>query len=150
MRHTLSLINNNYKNILVCTIDTDVLVLPISYIGQVELNDIEIHAYLINSGRYYSIKQIIRELGSDIFLALQFFYVPTECDTVSSFYGKVKCKACDVWVKSEGKDDFIDVFVKPGEKSTDVTSEHTDMLDILCCSCTGQDITHSMLFDLTN
>ena len=46
-------------------IDTDVLVLLISYIGKVELNDIEIHAYLINSDRYYN-KQIIQELGSDI------------------------------------------------------------------------------------
>ena len=47
-------------------IDTDVLVLLISYIGKVELNDIEIHAYLINSDRYYNIKQIMQELGSDI------------------------------------------------------------------------------------
>ena len=64
------------------TIDTDVVVLLISYIGKAELNDIEIHAYLINSDRYYNIRQIIRELGSDIFLALPFFYAFTVCDTV--------------------------------------------------------------------
>ena len=40
VRYTLNLINNGYKNILVRTIDTDILVLLISYIGQVELNDI--------------------------------------------------------------------------------------------------------------
>ena len=38
-------------------------------------NDTEIHAYLINSDKYY--KQIIQELGSDIFLALPFFYAFT-------------------------------------------------------------------------
>ena len=103
MRHTLNLINNDYKNILVRSIDTDVLVLLISYTGQVELNDIEIHAYLINSDRYYNIKQIIRELTSDIFLTLPFFYAFTGCDTVSSFYGKGMCKAYDVWVKVKGK-----------------------------------------------
>ena len=43
VRHTLNLINNRYKNILVCTIDTDVLVLLISYMGQVELGHIVIH-----------------------------------------------------------------------------------------------------------
>ena len=44
VRHTLNLINNSCKNVLVRTIDTDGLVLLISYIGKVELNDIEIHA----------------------------------------------------------------------------------------------------------
>ena len=67
VRQTLNLING-CKNILVCTIETDVLVLVISYISKVELNDIEIHAYVINLDRCYSIKQIIGELDSDFFL----------------------------------------------------------------------------------
>ena len=71
--------------ILMRTIDTEVLVLLISYIGKVELNDIEIHVYIINSDRYYNIKQIIRELGSDIFLALLFFYAFTGCDSFLQF-----------------------------------------------------------------
>ena len=96
VRHTLNLING-YKNIFVRTIETDILVLVISYIGKVELNDIEIYAYLINSDRCYSIKQIIRELGSDISLALPFFYASWYC------YGKGKCKAYDVSVKRERK-----------------------------------------------
>ena len=89
----------------------------------------EIHAYLINSGRYYNIKQIIRELGTNIFLALPFFNAFTGCDTVSSFYGKGKCKAYDVWVKSERKDDFPDVFVELGGKPTNATSDHIDLLE---------------------
>ena len=90
VRHTLNLINNSYKNTLIRLVDTDVLVLLISYIGQVELNDIEIRAYLINSDRYYNIKQIIRELGSDIFLASPLFYAFTGCDIISSCYGNGK------------------------------------------------------------
>ena len=128
MRHTLNLINNGYKNILVCMIDTDVLVLLTSYIGKVELNDKEIHAYLINLDRHYNIKQIIWELGSDIFLVLPFFYTFTGCDTDSSFYGKCKCKAYHVWVKSERKDVFKDVLVELGKKPTNVTSDHIDIL----------------------
>ena len=56
VRHIFNLINNSYKNILIRLIDTDVLVLLISYNGQVELNDIEIHACLINWDRYYNVK----------------------------------------------------------------------------------------------
>ena len=90
MRHTLNLVNNGYKYILVRMIDTIVT--------------------------------------SDIFLPLPFFYAFTGCDTVSRFYVKGKCTAYDVWVKSERKVDFLDVFVELGEKPTDVTSDHIDML----------------------
>ena len=84
---------------------------------------------MINPGRYFNIKQIIREFGSDIFFALPFFYSFTACDIVSSFYSKGKCKAYDVWVKCERTVDFTDVFVEFGEKPTDVKSDHIDMLE---------------------
>ena len=70
----------------------------------------------------------MRELGPDIFLALPVFYSFTGCDIISSFYCKGKWKAYDVWVKSERKDDFFDVFVELGEKPTDVISDHIGML----------------------
>ena len=43
--------------------------------------------------------------------------------------GKGKRKAYDVWVKSERRDDFFDDFVELGEKPSDVTSDHIDMLN---------------------
>ena len=125
----MNLINNSYKNIIVWTTNADALALLISYIGKVELNDIEIHAYLIILDRYYNIKQIIQELGSDIFLALPFFQAFTGCDTVSSFYGKGMCKAHDVRVKGQRRDGFTGVFVELGEKPTNVTSNHIDILE---------------------
>lgn len=90
--------------------------------------DTEIHAHLNNSDKFYNIRQVIRGLGSDISLALPFFYAFTRCDTVSSFYGKNKCKAYDVWIKSEQKDDLT-VFIQLGEKPTNVTSDQIDMLE---------------------
>ena len=114
VRHTLSLIHNGYKNILVLTVDTDALVLLISHIGQVELGDVDIHAYLINSEIYYGIRAIIQELESNICCALPFFYALSGCDTVLSFYGKGKCKA-NVWLKSSQKDDLTEVFIQLGE-----------------------------------
>ena len=59
---------------MVRTVDTDVLILLISHISQVELgDDVNIHAYLINSDKYYDIKTVIRMLGPDICRALPFF-----------------------------------------------------------------------------
>ena len=81
----MSLIHNGYKNILVLTVDTDALVLLISHIGQVELGDVDIHAYLINSEIYYGIRAIIQELESNI------------------------------WLKSSQKDDLTEVFIQLGE-----------------------------------
>ena len=115
------MINNGYKNILAPTIDADVLVLLISYIRQVELNDIEIHAYLLNLDRYYNIKQIIRELGSDISLALPSFILSLDVILFSVFM--VRVSETHIWVKSERKDDFTDVFVELRVKPTDVTSQ---------------------------
>ena len=79
VRHTLNLNNNGYKNIFVRTNDTDVLVLLISYVRQVELTDIEIRANLINSDRYCNIKQIIQELhleGYSFMLSLDVILFP--------------------------------------------------------------------------
>ena len=129
VRHTLNLISNGYNNIIVRTIDTDVLILLISYIEQIELNAVELHAYLINSDKYFNIKQIIHDLGSDTCLALPFFFAFTGCDTVSSFYGKGKCKAYDTWLKSDGIDDLTDVFINLGKKPDQVTSKQIDILE---------------------
>ena len=60
---------------------------------------------------------------------MPFFYSFTGCDMASSYYGKGKRKAYDVWVKSERRDDFFDDFVELGEKPTDVISDHIDMLN---------------------
>ena len=38
------------------------------------------------------------------------------------------CKAYDVWVKNERKDNFTDIFAELGGKPTEVTSDHIDML----------------------
>ena len=102
VRHILNLING-YKNILVCTTETDISVLVISYISKVELNDIEIYAYLINSDRCYSIKQIKRELGSDIFLAFPFLYASLNLILFQVFMVRVSVKHMMFRLKVKGK-----------------------------------------------
>ena len=127
------MIHNGYKNILVCTIDTDVVVLLISHIGWVELGDVHIHAYLVNSEIYYGIRAIIQELESNICCTLPFFYALAGCDTVSSFYGKGKCKVYDVWLKSSQKDDLTEVFIQLAETPAEVTPNMMNVFERKLC-----------------
>ena len=129
VRHTLNLVLNGYESILVRTIDTDVLVLLISHIGQIELGDVNIYAYLINSDKYYDIRGIIHKLEAGICRALPFFYAFSGCDTVSSFYGKGKCKAYDAWLNSTQKANLTEVFIQLGESPVEITPEQMDVIE---------------------
>ena len=133
IRHVLHCLDNyiSYKRIVVHTIDTDVLILLVSYLSQLpEIpSDLDIYAYLINSKKYYNITEIIGFLGKDVCLALPFFYAFTGCDTVSSFYGKGKCKAWDAWFNSEKKDVFTTVFAQLGNKPNEITTNQIDVIE---------------------
>ena len=76
------------KQIVVRTIDTNVLILLISYLGGFTFCDtsaVNVYAEIINSSIFYDIGKIITFLGPDICKALLFFYAFTGCDIVSSF-----------------------------------------------------------------
>lgn len=126
IRHVLHIIGNyaNYKRIVVNTIDMDVLILLISFIGRIDDIDpeLEIFAYLINGRKYYNIRDIASNLGKDVCLALPFFYCLTGCDTVSSLTGKGKCKAWDAWFNSAKRDEFTNVFKELGNQPMEITS----------------------------
>ena len=78
---------------------------------------------------YYGIRAIIQELESNICRALPFFYTLSGCDTVSSFYGKGKCKSYEVWLKSSQKDDLTEVFIQLGETPAEVTPNMMKVLE---------------------
>ena len=125
IRHVLHIIGNyaNYKRIVVNTIDMDVLILLISFIGRIDDIDpeLDIFAYLINGRKYYNIRDIASNLGKDMCLALPFFYCLTGCDTVSSLTGKGKCKAWDAWFNSAKRDKFTNVFKELGNQPMEIT-----------------------------
>ena len=60
---------------------------------------------------------------------LPFFYALSGCDTVSGFYGKGKCKAYDVWLKSSQKDDLTQVFTQLGETPAKVAPNMMNVLE---------------------
>ena len=118
------------KRIVIRTIDSDVLVLLISYVGHLQNLDpeVEIFAYLTNGKKYYSNVEISTSLGREVCFALAFFYCFTGCDTVSSFTGKGKCKAWDTWFLSQGTDDFTKVFKELDNQPPEISSGHLNKI----------------------
>ena len=91
----------SYKRIVVRTIDTDVLILLISYLSFTDYDkSVDVYAEMINSSLFYGIGKTVEFLGSNICKAMPFFDSFTGCDIASSFYGKGKCKAWDTWMNS--------------------------------------------------
>ena len=113
---------------MINTIDTDVLILLISFVGRKENIDpsIRIYAYLTAGKKYYNISEIAKKLGKDVCIALLFFYCLTGCDTVSSLTGKGKCKALDTWLNAENKDEFTLVFKELGNKPEVVSTDQME------------------------
>ena len=114
------------------TVDTDVLILLISYAGQFyeKCSNIGIYANMVNSScQYYDIIAAVDALGSETCVALPFLYAFTSCDIVSSFFSKGKCKAWDLWQQSEIKDELTSLFVQLGNKPANVSFLHMDLLE---------------------
>ena len=96
IRHVLHCLadHRQYKLIIIRTIDTDVLILLISYVSQFYnmCSDVEIFSVMVNSHEYYDIMTAVGTLGKETCYALPFFYAFTGCDIVSSFYTKVSAR----------------------------------------------------------
>ena len=95
--HAVDSANKGYRRIILRTMDIDVLFLAVSTI--VSLEDTEIWV-AFGSGkhlRYIPAHDIAKELGYEKALPLPMFHAFTGCDTVSSFAGRGKKTAFDIW-----------------------------------------------------
>ena len=132
IRHALYCLASyqSYKRIVVRTIDTDVLILLISYLSFTDYDkSVDVYAEMINSSLFYDIGRTVEFLGSDICKAMSFFYTFTGCDIASSFYGKGKCKAWDTWMNITHKHIYTEVFTRLGNKPECISEEDLDILE---------------------
>ena len=131
VRHVIQCLKSSvYNRIIVRTIDTDVLIMLISFLADlVDGFKTEIHAELVNSAVFYHINTITKTLGKEVCAALLFFYAFTGCDIVSSFYGKGKVKAWDTWINNQKKDEFTAVFKSLGNCCCIITDEQMCLLE---------------------
>ena len=99
--HVLDALEKGARNILVTTVDTDVVVLLASMYFQLSntFSDLQIWVGFGtgNHFRYYDINSISQSLGEQASHALPFFHAFTGCDTTSQFLGKGKKSAWESW-----------------------------------------------------
>ena len=132
IRHRLQCVCQQiYKQIVVRTIDTDILILPISHLGSFRSCDtsvFNVYAEMINNSMFYDMGKIIAFLGPDIWKTLPFFYAFTGCDIISSFCGKGKYEAWDTWMGSEHKNTYTDLFSRLRNKPESVSDNDLDII----------------------
>ena len=96
VRHTRDALLQDYSFVMVRTIDADVLVLLISFTFRGDIPNGSVYAALCSSDsnvKYFSINDIVRELGDDVTRALPFFYAFTGYDTTPSISTKENVNA---------------------------------------------------------
>ena len=100
IRYGINLSKQGYKNILIHTVDSDVLLLSIAYANKMMENGTEFINVNLGTGldaKTYDFIQLRDRIG----LALPFFHAFTGCDTTSSVYRYGRCKFSDTWMRED-------------------------------------------------
>lgn len=97
--HVKDAMNSGYKDIMIRTVDTDVVVIAIAHFRDVE--KIENMWIAFGTGkefRYIPVHEVARSIGPDMAKALPFFHAVTGCDTTSYFANHGKKSALATWL----------------------------------------------------
>ena len=84
IRHVINCAKNDFQNVVLCTGDTDVLVLLISFlplIPKIKSCNIICKFGIRDNQIFYNVVLLSKELGDDVTKALPFFHGFTGCDT---------------------------------------------------------------------
>lgn len=88
---------NGLKRIAIRTVDTDVVVLAVSFFHRLNISELWIHFGVGKAVQLIAVHELSVALGSGKCLALPVFHSLTGCDTTSSFCGKGKKSAWEAW-----------------------------------------------------
>ena len=99
-----------YDRILLRIVDTDVVVLAITYYYT---SEIWIAFGTGKHFRYIGAHCIAKTLGPEISSVLPLFHAFTDCDTVSAFHGMCKKSAWDTWTAYDEQTDALAVIMDP-------------------------------------
>ena len=124
IRHGINLSKQGYKNILIHTVDSDVLLLSIAYgnkkIGNgIEFINVNLETWL--AAKTYDVIQLRDMIGHHRSLALPFFHAFTVYDISSSFYCYGKCKFWDTWIRGDPK--VTGTFIKLSNAPTEIRED---------------------------
>lgn len=95
--HVLDAVNHGFKSVMIRTVDTDVLVLAVSAVQKLSIDELWVAFSSGKSLRYLPAHEISHSLGPQKCTALPFLHAFSGCDTVSAFAGRGKKTVWDVW-----------------------------------------------------
>ena len=127
-----------YRRIILRTLDTDVLVLAVSNVVSLEDTEIWVAFGTGKHLRYIPAHDIANEPGYEKALSLPMFHAFTGCDTVSSFAGRGKKTAFDIWKSfNESTPVFSTLMTDPSELNDDCMSV-LEAFVVLCMTALAQ------------
>ena len=95
--HAYHASQSGYRKILIRIVDTDAVMLAVSRVQHLSVDEIWIPFGTGKHIRYLPVHSIAEQLGPQRSKALPMFHSITGCDTVSFFSGRGKTSAWDMW-----------------------------------------------------
>ena len=95
--HVNDAVSNGYRKVMIIANDADVVVIALSIFHSIDVDELWIEYGTGTSRRWLPIHTYAMSLGEELCRALLFWFVFTGCDTVSSFCGRGKKTAWDIW-----------------------------------------------------
>uniref|UniRef100_UPI003590007E uncharacterized protein n=1 Tax=Myxine glutinosa TaxID=7769 RepID=UPI003590007E len=124
--HAMDAANRGHRRIVLRTVDTDVLVLAVSNAARLENTEIWVAFGTGKHFRYIPAHEIATSLGHDKARALPMFHAFAGCDTVSSFAGRGKKTAFDIW---KSFPEVTPVFITLTETPSSFNEEYMSVLE---------------------
>jgi len=135
--HAADAVQEDYRKIVLRTVDTDVLVLAIAFAGilqEQQLQQVEVWVGMGTGShfRYLAAHEISNKLGSGMSKALPVFHAFTGCDTVSCFAWRGKKTAFTVWKNFPAvTDTLLQLAATPTSPISETCMEHLEHFLIL-------------------
>ena len=95
--HAADAAKQGYRKIMIQTVDTDVVVLAISMVQDIDVDELWVSIGVGKHLRYLAVDKISKSLGKNKARALQGFHAFTGCDQTSAFAAKGKKTAWETW-----------------------------------------------------
>ena len=95
--HLADAVSKGYKKVSIRTVDTDVVAIAVAAVSEISVDELWIAFGTGHKFRYIAVHEIAQTLGPQKSAVLPVFHSITGCDTVSSFNGRGKKTAWEVW-----------------------------------------------------
>ena len=140
---------HNAVSFILQTVDTDVLVLLISFASNIP-NDTNSTIYAEmhstdNEDTYCDVCEIAAKLVDRPSHALLIFYAFTGCDATSSIFGKDKCKCLNTWKSDARKPEITTVFTELTNKLEYVSNAAFHVLEYYLVKLCSGNVSQSSL-----